>query len=134
MNGENLSYVYGAWLDWYRATPDNFMAVTEVFDDHIIVISDRSGECFLVPYVGSEFSGKAVFGEMKPVKVEYFRFDSSLLWDKVKDGQVEISRGASGRALCIYLESGETISIVAEGYLDDIDTTPDILHYTLEEG
>lgn len=133
MQEENLSYVYKAWLDWSHATTTDFMALVEVFDEHIIV-ADISGRYFLVPYVGSSYSGNAVFSEGEPVTIEYFRFDSSLLWDRLKDGEVEISRSASGRALCIFKESGETISMVAEGYLEDIDMSSDFLHYTLEEG
>jgi hypothetical protein len=130
---ENLSYIYAAWFDWSKENSSDYLPVSEVFDEHVIVtnVHDQS---FLVPFVGSEFSRKAIFGALQPVVLQYFRFDSSLLWDKLMNGEVEISRSAAGRACCIYLESGETISIVAEGYLEDAVTSSDFLHYTLEEG
>jgi hypothetical protein len=133
MQGDNLTYIYGAWLDWSRSKPGEFMTITEIFDESIIVM-DRNNKPWMVPFVGSSEKGRAVFGKPFRIKVEYCYYTSESLVFRMMVGETQISRPASGRACLLSHVNGDAICIVTEGYVEDANFSSDITQYTVEEG
>lgn len=115
--GENLSYVYHEWYNNKENYKDG-ECLTELFDEFIIV--SNIVHTWLVPFIGSEPLGRAVFGPREEVSLEYFYYSSESILEKLAKLDAPLSRPVSGRACAITkVETGETIYSIALGCVDD---------------
>lgn len=113
--GEDLTHVYHLWFT------QSFDAsrIVELFDE-FLVVEDREGTLWYVPFVSSPKARTVVFGAMEQCDIEYFCYESESLVERLSKRDVNISRPVSGRACVVTLRSsGETVSSTSTGHVQD---------------
>jgi hypothetical protein len=113
--GEDLTHVYHLWF----TQSFDVTRIVEMFDD-FLVVEDREGSLWYVPFVSSPEAQTVVFGPAEECDIEYFCYDSESLVERLSKRDVEISRPVSGRACVVTLRgSGETVSSTSTGHVQD---------------
>lgn len=113
--GEDLTHVYHTWF----TQSYDVSRVVEMFDE-FLVVEDREGALWYVPFVASEGTQKVIFGPMERCDIEYFAYADESLSDRLSKRDLQISRPVSGRACIVtLLGKGETIYSVSTGHVAD---------------
>ena len=112
--GEDLTHVYHLWF----TQSFDVSRIVEMFDEFLIV-EDRDGILWHVPFVSSTKAQTVVFGPMAECDIEYFCYDTESLVERLSKSGMEISRPVSGRACVVRLASGETVSSTSTGHVQD---------------